>query len=88
MQKAYCKKWTKMQLSATNIGVQVIGFKNFQEILTIEKKKYDSEKSNAIFPVFSIGSLYKQRIYIIASNTRRHTTKSTNERKNISRQLD
>ena len=87
MQKAYCKKRTKMQLSATNIGVQVIGFKNFQE-KTIVKKKYDTEKNKAIFPVFSIGSLYKQRIYIIASNTRKHTTKSTNERKNISRQLD
>lgn len=87
MQKAYCKKRTKMQLSATNIGVQVIGFKNFQE-KTIVKKKYDTEKNKAIFPVFSIGSLYKQRIYIIASNTRKHTAKSTNERKNISRQLD
>ena len=87
MQKAYCKKRTKMQLSATNIGVQVIGFKNFQET-TIVKKKYDTVKNKAIFPVFSIGSLYKQRIYIIASNTRKHTAKSTNERKNIRRQLD
>ena len=51
MQKAYCKKRTKMQLSATNIGVQVIGFKNFQE-KTIVKKKYDTEKNKAIFLSF------------------------------------
>ena len=35
-----------MQLSAINIEVHVRGFKNFQELLTMEKKKYDTEEKN------------------------------------------
>lgn len=35
-----------MQLSAINIEVHVRGFKNFQELLTMERKKYDTEEKN------------------------------------------
>ena len=39
MQKAYCEQSQAIQLSTINIGLEGRGFKNFQEILTIEKNK-------------------------------------------------